>query len=286
MHNRKMKKIQSQSVKLLTVLIVFMISLIFVFPFLWMVSATLQPISELMKIPPNMIPKNISLKSYFTLDQLSGNNFNYYRFYFNSVAVAVVTTITQVLFATMAGYGFSRFRFKGSGAIFMLLLSGMMVPVQVIAIPLYMFYAKLHLTNTLLGLILPGASNVFGMFLFRQSFVTLPKDMEEAAYIDGASTMRTFFSIVLPEVKSTMAAFVIIAFNNSWNSYFLPLILASKPASMTLPVGITMLKNVYSSADYSVLFAGVVLAILPIFVLFLFFQKYFIAGLSAYAIKG
>lgn len=272
--------------KICLVLVTILISFVFIFPFIWLVSATLQPVSELMKLPPRLIPQKISFDSYVTLDALSGNNFNYYKFYLNSVIVAVVTTFTQVLFATMSGYGFSRFKFKGSGAIFMVLLSGMMIPVQVIAIPLYMFYQKLHLTNTLVGLILPTAVNVFGTFLFRQSFVTIPRDMEEAAYIDGASVMKTFFTIVLPEVKSTMAAYVIIAFNNSWNAYFLPLIVCTKPANMTLPVGITMLNNVHSATDYSVLFAGVVLAILPIFILFVFFQKYFIEGLSAYAVKG
>lgn len=272
--------------KVIIILITVMISFLFIFPFIWLVSATLQPVSELLKLPPRLIPSKISFDSYKTLDALSGNNFNYYRFYFNSIVVAAVTTCTQILFATMAGYGFSRFPFKGSSAIFMFLLSGMMVPVQVIAIPLYMFYAKLHLTNTILGLILPTAVNVFGMFLFRQTFISIPKDIEEAAYVDGASVPTTFFTIVIPQIKSTMAAYVIIAFNNSWNSYFLPLVLSSKPSAMTLPVGITMLKNVHSTTDYSVLFAGVVLAILPIFILFLFFQKYFIEGLSAYGVKG
>lgn len=280
------KKYNAKLARIFLILVIMLISFIFIFPFLWMLSATVQPLSELLKLPPNFIPKKVTLDNYKALFELSGNNFNYYRFYFNSVVVALVTTFTQVLFAAMAGYGFSRFQFKGSNWIFMMLLSGMMVSPQVIAIPLYMFYAKLHLTNTLIGLILPTMSNVFGVFLFRQSFLTLPKDMEEAAYIDGASVPKTFFSIVLPEVKSTMAAYVIIAFNNAWNSYFLPLILSSQPKSMTLPVGITMLKNVYSSTDYSVLFAGVVLAILPIFILFIFFQKYFVEGLASYAVKG
>lgn len=284
MKNRR--KIKKMVPKVFLGIIVALLSLVFIFPFIWMVSATFQPVAELMKLPPRLIPKQPSFDSYVKLIELSGINFNYVRFYMNSIIVAVVTTFTQVLFATMSGYGFSRFPFKGSSVIFMVLLSGMMVPIQVIVIPIYMFYSKLHLTNTLLGLILPMASNIFGMFLFRQTFVTLQNDIEEAAYIDGASVPRTFFTIVIPQIKGTMAAFIIIAFNNSWNSYFLPLILASKPASMTLPVGITMLNNVHSTADYSVLFAGVVLAILPIFILFVFFQKYFIEGLAAYAIKG
>lgn len=286
MKNIRRKKLKKMIGGTLLIMVVILFSILFIFPFIWLLSATFQPVAELLKLPPRIIPKNPSLDSYFKLIDLSGINFNYMKFYFNSIVVALVTTFTQVLFATMSGYGFSRFPFKGSSLIFMLLLSGMMVPIQVIVIPIYMFYSKLHLTNTLIGLILPMASNVFGMFLFRQTFVTLPIDIEEAAYIDGASVPYTFFRIVISQVKGTMAAFVIIAFNNSWNAYFLPLILASKPSSMTLPVGITMLNNVYSTTDYSVLFAGVVLAILPIFILFVFFQKYFIEGLAAYAIKG
>lgn len=273
-------------INIIIIALVFILSLLFIFPFWWLVSATMQPLKELMKLPPNLVPKIISFRSYITLDKLSGDNFNYYVFYLNSIIVASVTTVSQVLFASMSGYGFARYEFPGKNKIFMMLLAGMMVPAQVVVIPLYMFYAKLKIVNTIMALILPGLSSVFGTFLFRQTFVTIPKDMEESAYIDGATAVRTFFKIMLPEVKSTIVAFTIIAFNGSWNSYFMPLILTSKPKAMTLPVGITMLKNVYSTTDYSVLFAAIVLAILPIFIIFLFLQKYFVQGMSSYAIKG
>lgn len=251
-----------------------------------MVMATLQPMSELMKLPPKLIPRIFTLEAYKKLFELQSTNFDYLLFYRNSITVAVITTASQILFASMAGYGFTRYAFPGKNKIFMLLLAGMMVPAQVVVIPLYMFYSKLKLVNTLAALILPGLSSVFGIFLFKQTFVSIPRDMEEAAYIDGASTMRTFFTIMIPEVKSTIAAFGIIAFNGSWNSYFLPLILTAKTKVMTLPIGITMLKNVYNTADYSVLFAAIVVAILPVFLAFLFFQKYFVEGMASYAIKG
>lgn len=224
----------------------------------------------------------------FTLD----NYRNVFReiplsvYFFNSLLVAVITTVGQVIFASMAGYAFARLNFKYKNAIFLAILITMLVPPQVNIIPLFFLMRELHLINTYQALILPALFGGFGVFLMRQYFLGLPKDLEESAKIDGCNLFQTFFKIALPLALPTIATLAIFTFVTSWNSFMWPLIVTNTESMRTLPVGLAIYKGSFREiTQWGELLACSVICTIPVIGVFLLGKKYFISDILQGGVK-
>ncbi len=207
-------------------------------------------------------------------------------FALNSVKVTFFVTLGQLITCSMAGYAFARLRFPFRNALFLLLLASLMVPGQVTIIPVFIIMKQLGLIDNHLSIILPFLTSAFGVFLLRQFFLTLPQDLIDAAKIDGAGPWTTFIRVAIPLAGPSLAALTIITFNGTWNNYFYPLIFLNTWEKMTLPLGITALRGYLASNSASVVMAAVSLAILPVLLIFLIAQNWFIAGITRTGIKG
>ena len=250
-------------------------------PFMWMVSTSFKPSSEIYVFPPRWIPKNPTLKNY--VDLFSSINFG--RPFLNTVIVASSITFLSVLLSSMAGYAFAKFRFKGRDKLFFLILATLMVPGQMTMIPVFLLLRYLGLLNTYTGLILPGAVSVFNIFFMRQFIMTIPNDLIEAARIDGARESYIFFKIILPLSKPALTTISIFTFTGSWNSFLWPLIIAQDERMYTLPVAVSVLAGQYGE-NIAIQMAGSCIVITPILVFFLFAQRYFIKGIALTGLKG
>jgi multiple sugar transport system permease protein len=205
---------------------------------------------------------------------------------FNSFVIATLTTLGMLVTAPMAGYAFARLRFPGQSGLFVLLLASLMVPIQVTVIPLFLIMRNLHLINTPWSLILPGITGAFGVFLMRQFFLTLPKELFEAATIDGANAWTTYRLIALPLVRNGLSALGIITFLASWNAYFAPSIFLSGQDQATLPLALVLMRGPFSTGQINVMMAATTLAVVPALVVYLIAQRWIIAGLTQSAVKG
>jgi multiple sugar transport system permease protein len=252
-------------------------------PFLWMLTTSLTSGARAFDLPPNWFPKDWHFQNFLTLFQ---SNVPFAIFLWNSFEVAAMVTLAQLLTCSMAGYAFAHVRFRGRNGLFALLLTSLMMPMQVTIVPLFLMMSSLGLVDTHWAIILPLATNAFGIFMMRQFFLTVPRELVEAARIDGATQFVTFWRIALPLAKPALASLGIITFVNTWNSYFLPLVFLNSWEKMTLPLGMFALSNVYGGGNVSVIMAAVVLAICPLLVLFLVAQRYIISGMVGSAIKG
>lgn len=279
--------------KLILALILAAGAFVMIAPFLWVFSASVRPFQEAVSLPPKWLPPNISkwnIGSYLTL---FSDKVPFLRFTLNSFTMSSVIAIGMVIHGTIAGYAYARLRFKGKNLMFSLMMIAMMVPIQVTIIPLYQIMSKLGVIDTQLavtlpsifGAMCPGLAGAFGIFLMRQFFKTLPKELEEAAAIDGAGVLRTFYSIMLPTAKSTIASLAIIVFSFSWNDYFTSFIMINKTAKMPLPVGIMAIRQPFSTGD-QIEFAAVVLSILPVLIIFILGQKWIVKSMVQAGIKG
>ncbi|WP_346342254.1 carbohydrate ABC transporter permease [Drancourtella massiliensis] len=234
-----------------------------------------------MKIPPTILPESLNTESYqYVFDVLP-----FAKIYLNTVFVTVLTVLFQVAFCTMAAYGFARIEFPFKNALFLILLAILMVPGQIFLIPQYLIIQNLGLANTIPGLFLPNLFSAFGTFLLRQFFMSLPKELEEAALLDGCNRFQIFGKIMLPLVKPGIVALVIFTARFAWNDFMWPLIVNSDPQKMTLAPSLSLLKGQYAT-NYPVQMAGAVLAVIPMIVVFVIFQKQFIEGVAQSGIKG
>ena len=186
----------------------------------------------------------------------------------------------------MAGYGFSQYQFKGRDTLFIVILAAMMIPVQVLMVPLYIQFSKMNMVDSWWGIILSGLPGAFGVFLMRQAMLSFPRDLVESARIDGAGEARNFFTIVLPNMKPALTSLGILSFVNQWGNYYVPLVLLNTTEKYTVPVAISLLAQPNFDINYGALMLGACMAVLPIMVFFLIFQKNFIDGMMAGAIKG
>ncbi|REE66645.1 carbohydrate ABC transporter membrane protein 2 (CUT1 family) [Paenibacillus taihuensis] len=264
----------------LTHLILLAVSVMLVFPFVWMVSGAFKDSLEVVKMPPQLLPSHFRFENFVQI----GEFFPLYRFLLNSVGIAVVTTALQLIVCAMAAYVFAKIAFRGRQGVFMLFLATMMIPAQVTLVPLFILFSHMHLLNTYAGLILPGIFSAYGTFLLRQNMMTIPNELLEAAFMDGATYYRVFWSVMLPLVKPVLAALSIFAFMSSWNSFLWPLISTNSKELMTLPLGLSMLQGKWST-DWNLLMAGNVISFVPIFTVYLFAQRYFIKGMTMTGIK-
>jgi len=251
------------------------------FPLLWMISVSFMPEGAASHYPPPLLPSAPTLSNYRNLftNHAAG------RYMLNSVIVATAATCISLIFNTMAGYAFAKLRFSGRERLFRLLLGALVIPGQVVMIPLFALIKQLGLVSTYGGVIVPGMASVFGIFLVRQYALSLPDELLEAARIDGASEVRIFRSIVVPLLRPILVTLAILTFMATWNDFMWPLIVLSEQKLYTLPVAIAGLSREYVM-DNELMMAGAVITVVPVLVLFLSMQRYYIAGILAGSVKG
>jgi multiple sugar transport system permease protein len=252
-----------------------------IFPLLWMLSTSFQSTGALLVPPPQLIPSPIELGNYSEV----ASAFPLWRFLLNSLGVAVVTTSLQVTTSAMAAYAFARLPFHGRDALFLLYIATLMIPLQVTILPLFVQMRFLGLVDSYAALVLPAIASAFGTFLLRQTFVGLPRELEESAFIDGAGHFTVFLRIVLPLALPAIATFTVFSFVASWNSFLWPLIIVNSQDLMTLPVGLSNIQGRYAT-EWNLLMAGSTVAVLPILVVYAVAQKYIIRGVTLSGLKG
>ncbi|ASW55285.1 carbohydrate ABC transporter permease [Plantactinospora sp. KBS50] len=254
-------------------------------PFLWMVTTSLKPSGTTFSYPPDLFPDTWDFGNYVNLFTLAP----FGRYVLNSAVVTAVTVAGQVAFCASAAYGFARLSFAGSKSIFVLFLATMMIPFQVTMIPLFLIVFKLNWVNTYQGLIVPGMSSAFAIFLLRQAFLTIPRDYQDAARIDGANEFTVFFRIFLPLVKPALATVAVFAFMGTWNDLLWPLLIARDEDMRTVELGLAyfnVTSSAYQQPNWPLMMAASVVSLLPVVVVYLFAQRYFVAGISLTGVKG
>ncbi len=266
--------------KIVMYLLVLILTVVVVFPFLWMLLASFKDISEFYSVTPSIFPKKFIPDNYSEL--FSRGQFG--RYYFNSFFITAIQVVTSLLIDLAAGYGFAKFQFKFRNGLFLLILSTMMIPWVATIIPLYIIVSNLHLVNTYWALILVGMADATFIFLARNFMSSIPTPLLEAARIDGAGEFKIFFKVVIPLVKPLIAVIGIQKMIASWNSFQWPLLVVNSDELKTLPIAIAQLSTKYSDA-YNLKMAAAVVAILPVLVLYIIFQKYFTEGISLSGIK-
>ncbi|HUG41630.1 MAG TPA: carbohydrate ABC transporter permease [Longimicrobiales bacterium] len=250
-------------------------------PMVWMVSASLMPAGEASSYPPRFLPRDVTLDHYRALF----TRLDVGRYFLNSGIIAVAVTAISLVVNSMAGYAFAKLRFRGREPLFRALSAGLVVPVQVSMLPLFLLMKQLGLINTYWGVIIPGMASIFGIFLIRQYALAIPDDLLDAARMDGAGELRTYWSVVLPNIVPILATLAIWTFLSTWNDFMWPLIVLSDESRYTLPVALASLVGEHAQ-DTELMMAGSVLTVLPVMLVFLFLQRYYVQGIMAGSVKG
>lgn len=264
------------------------VSLLSIFPFIWLLSTSLKGAGEnIFAYPPTIIPKDFTWANYGGV----WKRVDLMRYFINSMIVAGGTVLLNLILSSLAGYPLARMDFKGKKITFFAILATIMVPFQAIMLPVYLVTLKLHLVDSygdifgFIGLIMPFAVSAFGIFLMRQAFLGIPREMEEAAIVDGCNVFQVFWKVLLPMVKPTLAVLAIFTFIGSWGEFLWPSIVLTKETMYTLPVGVNNLQGMFSS-NWRYIAAGSIISTIPIIIFFLAMQKYFISGENEGAVKG
>lgn len=275
------KHIRTATRRIPIYIILSVISLIWVFPFLWMALGSLKTQREILAKPPRLLPDYATLANFTKwFEQL-----NFSTYFTNSIIVAVITVLGNIIFCSMVGYALAKMQFRGKNIVFGAVMVTLMVPSVATFVPLFVIIANLGLSNTYAALILPFLTQPVGVFLMRQFMTGIPDAVIEAARIDGAGELRIFFQIVLPQCAPAIATLSILTFLSSWNNFLWPLVAAQSDSMYTLPVALSLYSTGQNATNYSVLLAGAVLIITPILLLFIFLQRYFIEGVAMTGIK-
>lgn len=253
---------------------------VFVLPLLWMVSSSLKSEDQVLTIPPSFLPLAPQWLNYIEVfDRVSG-------FLGNSIKLALFNVVGAMIVASLAGYAFARLNFPGKNIAFLVLLGTAIVPSMAYLIPQYVVFREMGWLDTHYPLWVPKVlTPVFGTFLMRQAFMTIPRELEDAAKLDGASVFRTYWQIMLPQTKTALAAIAVFSFVESWNDLFGPLIFLSSPELQTLPVALAQFQSEYFT-EVSLLMAGATISILPMIAVFLFAQRYFVQGITSTGLNG
>jgi multiple sugar transport system permease protein len=250
-------------------------------PMVWMLAASLMPAGEATTYPPRLLPSRVTFEHYRSV--FTGLNMG--RFLLNSSIIALSVTAISLIINSMAGYAFAKLRFRGRDRLFRLLSAGLVIPVQVAMLPLFLLMKQLGLINTYWGVIIPTMASIFAIFLIRQYAVSIPDDLLDAARIDGASELRIYRSVVLPVIAPILATLAIWTFLTTWNDFMWPLIVLSDESKYTLPVALANLSGEHVQ-DTELMMAGSVLTVLPVLVVFLFLQRYYMQGVMLGSVKG
>lgn len=263
--------------------ILFLVAIMFIYPFLLAISTSFKTLPEINQNTVGLIPQTFTLEGYERLF-----SFNVGRWTINSALIALIVTLGNVFFASLAGYALARIPFPGSNAAFLAILGTMMIPGIVLIIPMFIVLKTLGMINSYSGLIVPKVITAFGIFLMKQFFESVPKELEEAARIDGASQFQTFFRVVLPTARPALVALIIFTLQGSWNEFMHPLIVVTTNQDLyTLPLGLALLRGgMGQNLQWNSLMAGSMLTTVPMAIIFFLFQRYFIEGISYSGIKG
>ncbi|MDM0003006.1 carbohydrate ABC transporter permease [Variovorax sp. J22P240] len=257
----------------------------FVFPTWWMVTSSLKPISDIFVFPPQLFPAQPDWSTYrqvFTIQPFAQQ-------YWNSAWIAAVVTAATLAISSMAGYAFARIRFPGANALFLVVLTGLLIPSEVTIVPLFRMFLKLGWVNTHWPLVLIpvfGAPSVFATFVMRQFFIALPQELEEAARVDGLGRVKIFRTIALPLARPALASVAIFTFLHSWNLYLEPIVFLSTPSKFTLPQALTQYTDAYGGPMWNIQLAAATLTALPVLIVFVLAQKQFVEGLAHTGLKG
>ncbi|MEJ5249029.1 MAG: carbohydrate ABC transporter permease [Caldilinea sp.] len=273
-----------QNIRLvLSYALLFLIALVFLYPFVLAISTSFKTLPEINERPVALIPQTFTLEGYQRMFAL-----NVGRWAFNSFFIAATVTISNVLFSALAGYSLTRIAFPGSRFVFLAIIGTMMIPGIVQLIPMFIVLKTLGMIDSYTGLIIPKMVTAFGIFLMAQFFEAIPREIEEAARIDGAGRFRMFFQIVLPLARPAIVALVIFSFQGSWNEFMHPLIVITTNQDLyTLPLGLAFLRGgLGQNLQWNALLAGSMLTTVPMAMIFFFFQRYFIEGISYSGVKG
>jgi multiple sugar transport system permease protein len=264
-------------------IVMWALGLLFLLPFAWMVISSLKREIDVFRLPVRWIPDPLTWHNYVKV--WTGDH-PLTRYVGNSLLVAVARVLGELLTASLAAYAFARLRFRGRTAVFLLYIGTLIIPYQMLLVPRFILYKQLGIYDTLWALILPGIFTVFGTFLLRQFFLTIPPELTDAARVDGANELQIYWRIVLPLARPALASLAILAFVWSWNDYETPLVMLTTESRFTIPLGLTSYIDESGGFSAALIMAGAVSSVVPIFVVFLILQRQFIQALARSGLKG
>jgi multiple sugar transport system permease protein len=259
---------------------VYLLAIITLVPFIWMVLTSFKDLGEIFTYPPKFFPEKLKLENYVNAFEAAP----FGRYYLNSMFVAVVVTLGQLVTCSLAAFAFARLNFRGRNVLFFIFLGTMMIPYNVTMIPSFMVLYWLGWIDSFKALIVPGLASAFGVFLLRQFFLTIPKELEEAAYIDGATRLQVLWRIIIPLAKPALATLAIFTFMGVFNDFIWALIVLNSEEMRTVQLGLAIFRDRYLT-QWDLLMAGSVTAVLPILIVFFFAQQYFIKGITLSGLK-
>jgi len=275
---------EERRTKALSFLFLFVMAILWIAPLLWIISTSLKPESQVISWPLRWIPETLTWENYknvlFNTDESP-----ILLWFWNSLFIATVHTVLVLVVDALSAYAFARMEFRGKEVLFWALMATMMIPTVMNLVPLYSIVESIGWVDTPWAMIIPGLGGVFGIFLLRQFFESIPKELEEAARIDGANAFQVFMKVILPLSKPALVTLALFTFLANWNDYLWPLIVTNDVETRTLPVGLSILQGAYTT-QYAKLMAGTVLSALPVLILFLFSQRFFVKGLTMGGVKG
>jgi multiple sugar transport system permease protein len=254
----------------------------FAVPFLWMLSTSLRSPLASFRLPPALFPTSFDTENY----RMIFAKVDFLMFFQNSIIISVVTTTVQIVVCSMAAYAFSRLNFPGKNLVFIMFLIAMMIPTQVTSIPRFIFMSKLRLINTLTALIIPAIYSTLSIFLIRQHMMTIPKSYDEAAYMDGAGKVWTYFRIIVPMSKPSIVVVAVMTFISTWNDFFNPLLYINTITKMPVPLGLQQLTGMFGAGNQASVIAAVMLSLIPPLLFYIVGQRWLLEGISLGGLKG
>lgn len=255
-------------------------------PLVWVLSGAFKAHFDIVGSERHLLPLEPTVRNWENLIDPKGRAVSIVRAVFNSVFVAILSTVGALAISSMAGYAFARLSFPGRGTLFVMLLATMMIPFEVILVPLFLQFHRLGLLDSYTTLVLPHMISVLGIFLMRQFIQNVPRDLEDAARIDGANAWQIYYQIILPLTRPALATLAVFIFLEAWNDFLWPLIVVGSPGKQTLPLALITFRSAYSDLDYGTVLASVVLAVTPPLVFFVFAQRLVIQSISRVGLKG
>jgi len=268
--------------KTLTYLLLILIAIAMLFPLFWLISTALKSATEnIFSFPIKLLPEKPTLENFTTVWQ----SYPFGKYLLNSTIVSLLTVILNLTFCSLAAYPLARLNFKGRNLLFSLIIATIMIPFQIVMIPLYILAVKLQLVNSFLGIIFPSIASAFGIYLLRQAFQGVPKELEESGRIDGCSELGLWWFIMLPAIRPSLVTLAIFVFIGSWSDFLWPLIILNDPNYYTLPIGVASLAGTFT-LNWRYIAAGSVISMIPVLIFFLFVQRYIIPTDTGSGIKG
>lgn len=275
---------KTRTLRAILIAVFALLTFLAMFPFYALLLASLKPPTELLRYGLNL-RLDFGIMNFDNYLYLFTTGKIYFTWFFNSVIITALNTALTLITCSMVGYGLAKYQFRGRNAVFVLVLFVMMVPVEIIMLPLYKMAVTFRMLNTYWGVVIPFAVSPFIVFFFRQSAVSIPKDFMDAGRIDGCSEYGIFFRIMMPLMAPAFGAMAILAALSSWNNFIWPLIVLRTNDMFTLPIGLSSLLTPYGN-NYNILLSGSIVSVLPLLILFILFQRYFISGLTVGGLKG